>query len=439
MSLLKHTFYSIFFIAFGTQVMSGQNVNVLASKLARQYPAFVEKSVWAKDYYGVLDNIHRIDMHISTNGKEYRGIINYQSTNTNFWLEGELQSDKSVRLAEIDSLNRITGSIVGTFGTVGIQNTGYEGFTGEWVGVDDIQTYKIVFTKQRLDFPCYGMNTRYFYTGMDDPSISITVHNDNSETTALLVSDDQNILMQLSPVSVTKYTAETDGMDAELTLDISSKSPYIEWIQEGERQSERLKLLRTNEAYCKDYTTYYSKIGLTYPATNDTDFESWFKSTTQDRWDELIKESKFEENTTGQFGTRDRFKYQGNITAVTDKISERLISGIITIQRSTIDSVVSIPYHYDVKRKKPVSLDDIAKKKTCLSCELASIAKVIITSSDKKKLNPDLDFKLFTIGVKGIVARTVWHPIYGQNKVVIPFDIVEDYVNQRALKKLIKS
>ena len=395
-------------------------------------------------YEAFADNKYRIKLHLEREDSLWQGMCYYPSSNTKLYLQGD-GKDNELLLFEKDSLGNASG--------VWLLNLNPENPTGKWRNINGTVEFTVSLMPAGNKKNHTG-NTDieiFFYHGkiFNDKYI-LTLYSDKTRPRASLLNASENIFItnkiKCADDDCNKFVIKTNHYDKIKKLECSKNNAITLKAEvsnhfDGKSTSvfnlmEKLKM--KNTAYInRDFM-----FNIFYPVFETQKINASFQKEIQRIADNL----KFElDSVTKQKGDiNNRLNTFAGAWFDVDYYSPELFSGKFFIQKSYNDKITVIPVIFNLQTgKKTNILEQFEPDFNFLFFARQYLNEHIkhmpeYKSSMLRNFLSPVNFKYFTVNDTGIVISTGFNTVFGDYKLIIPFDELKNNIKRRSiLRKLI--
>lgn len=402
-----------------------------------------KKIQWVKHYRGRVDDLNDVGLMIAYDGKHCKGFITYLRSKERFKLEGNIKGRKLL-LRETDSEESVTGHFEGDM------KKDYTAIKAHWfnrektkAGVIDLE-----LSDREVVFPGYCGDNKWVrkYAGsIDDEDVSFVLQrNSEYNLKGVLLFKKRKRTYNMVGAAISdkefKVSIENDLGDKIAVLEGKMTMPHSRvigtWIDmDGEKSKAFFGKVDDMAVGCIEYQDYMTTYDVTYPKSKNAAFNDYVDMTIgnwKDSCQEHVKNLK-EENPNP--GPNERSIASAAGWFETEHMTDKLISGYLTFNKSWEMDYEDIAFNYDLVKGKSFTLYDLFKTGVDYKALLRekTLKKLQFTSlygnKDFKEWVNNEDFRLFTIRENGIRFSTAFHPIYGRQSVTIPFSDIKEHLN----------
>lgn len=423
---MKNFFYIIILIFIGNL----QEVFSQAASRDELESLFEEpgKIQWARNYKGLINNIEHVEISLAYDGRNCRGYVLFPTSETTIELKGILSGNR-LDLRELNEEGLITAYIKGilTPGKIEADWENYNQTIGckyllyseseaaklnpaaqkKWIKwysgeVAHEKLRLILFQKEPANLSGFCFNdtgTRmYNVTGTLNPDKSIFI----------------NFLLDQSEV------ARFDGVLKGKSL-IKGRTTGIGVTNEP-LQLELENELSLNET---SYQSFSTAIEILTPKTKNKNFEQYIAAKLQPYIDEVNKANTAENMSESHISQpSERLSQRAYIYPDIRFVTKELICGNVLYTNTWDKHDKTIPFNYDVKKKKEIELTDIWNPNLNMQDSLNHY----FISVNK----PGFTFKYFNLTPQGIRLYDDLDPLYGRNDLTIPYAVVRRWARGKS-------
>ncbi len=402
-----------------------------------------KKIQWVKHYKGRVDDINEVGLMIAYDGKSCKGFITYLRSKERFKLEGDIIGQKII-LRETDSEESVTGHFEGNI------KKDFSAIQAHWFNREKTRAglLKLQLTEREVVFPGYCGDNKWVrkYTGyVQDEQVQLLIQR-NSEYhivgTIWFVKKNRSYCLKGAMTSESKLKVKVlddlENIIGVIDGQVHSSNSRItgNWIDAKEEESKvGFSKIDDITVGCIEYQDYMTTYDVTFPKSKNAAFNEYidktvnnWKQSCQDRVKSLKIDNPYP-------GPDERSLANAAGWFEMGYLSDTIISGYITFNKSWEDEHKDIAFNYDLIKGKSFTLYDLFKIGVDYESILRekALTKIRFTSlygnTLFKEWIEDEQFQLFTIRDNGIRFSTAFHPIFGRQSVTIPFSELEEYLN----------
>ena len=387
------------------------------------------KSVWwLKDFKGFYDQCHEIRMVLATDNNSFKGAYEFLSSGEKFYLDGNYDGEQII-LVESDSLGRTTGIFKGDMND--------DAFYAEWSDPKNIaQVTVYLSTGKPSVFPCGNIGWAHHYSAKGPDSlkkVSVWKYEDQVQILLFYPGSHRRIEMECLDDQCQELNQLTGDIDDESHWNLSiDKQSLINVID----QKEYLYNLKSNKSIyfdCKTFMDFDDKYSLVYPISGSIKFNNWVMSAWTDKYSNSGKYSHKQQNN---FSVSDRVSHEEYGNVILDFFNDKLISGVFTIQSSKYAEATEIPFTYLFEKDKEVSIAEIFLPEVAQDSvveQLVKEIKVDRADGDEFSRYAAGTYRILSISAEGLVCRTPFSTLYGQDKIVLDKEKLKRYLKKNAV------
>lgn len=403
-----------------------------------------KKIKWVKHYRGRVDDLNDVGLIIAYDGKYCKGFITYLRSKERFKLEGKIINGNKLSLRETDSEESVTGHFEGDI------KKDYSAIKAHWFNREKTKAgvIQLELSDREVVFPGYCGDNKWVrkYTGSINNEDVTFVLQRNSEYDLKGVMHFEGRKRSYNMVGAAindsefKVSIVNDLGDRIAVLEGKVTMPHFRvigtWIDmDGKKSKAFFGKVNDMTVGCIEYQDYMTTYDVTYPKSKNAAFNDYVDMTVgnwKDSCQEHVKNLK-EENPNP--GPNERSIASAAGWFETEHMTDKLISGYLTFNKSWEMDYEDIAFNYDLVKGKSFTLYDlfntgvdyksILKEKALNKLQFTSI----YGNEDFKEWITNEEFELFTIRGNGIRFSTAFHSIYGRQSVTIPFSDIEEHLN----------
>jgi len=388
---------------------------------------------WVRHFRGRLDDVSEILLSLGYDGVNCRGQLTYIESKEQFDLSGTLDG-MVLLLNESDYKGLVTGHLTGT-----LQNDRIE---AEWTNA--VHTLggsleaKEVKVKSLAPKPC-GENkwvSRYV-ARWNNARIDLTlarVNNNLLNGYLWIEADDKIYALKGKVLADERYEMQAllpnGKIAAHLTGDLKSAQAHdCSWIGSGEKRSFKLALRSKLPVGCMEYADYVSSYDIQFPRpectectkTLDRHAQQWVSQCTT-----AIAAQKRVPRPENRNAMRASSWYE--VTCWT----ETIFCGHLTFAESWKEKTDAVSFNFDLRTGKEITLEDLFNRGFNAKEWFAEYARKESPKMTKFATDPKFrewlaaeGFPIFTIRRDGLELSTLFHPVYGQHSLVVPYNLLK--------------
>ncbi|MBK9338420.1 MAG: hypothetical protein IPM98_18540 [Lewinellaceae bacterium] len=388
---------------------------------------------WVRHFRGRLDDVSEVLLSLGFDGNRCRGHLTYIESQERFVLTGTLEGVVLI-LNESDAGGLITGHITGT-----LQG---EQIEAEWTNA--VHTLggsleaKEAKVKSLVPKPC-GENkwVRRYVARWNNGRIDLTLArvNNNLLNGYLWIEADNKtyaIKGKIFPDDHYEIQALLPGGKTAAHLQGSLKNPQAHdcaWVGSGEKRTFKLAQRSKLPVGCLEYANYVSSYDMQYPRPECAECNSTLDRRAAE-WVEQCKTTFAAQKKPHRPENRNALRASGwyEVTCWT----ETLFCGYLTFAESWKDKTSGMSFNFDLRTGKEISFDDLFNRGFNAKEWFAEYARKESPKMTKFAADPAFrewlaaeGFPMFTIRRDGLELSTVFHPVYGQHSIIVPYNLLK--------------
>jgi hypothetical protein len=393
---------------------------------------------WVKTYSGRMDDMSDIELLLGFDGKQCKGFLTYKESNTKLSLDGVLDGEK-LSLYELDEFKDTSGFLKGNLieKTLIADWTNFNNTIGSLVSCQEIIEKNIGTShcgeNKWINKYMITHNGGNFEIILNRSNNGLLFGNSWIETGNLNyylkgeIKEDGDFFLNLS---------KNDGSDAgSFQGNIQNKQTLgLDWAtQAGKHQFLTFPLVETLSVGCYEYADYTNSYDVLYPKTRCLPCNAWMERKIA-AWLNKCKGS-FASNPQKET-PKTRATQRASAWTDISLWNDDLFCGTLTFTESWADDANGISFNFDLNTGKEIKFEDLFIKKfdahTWLEdYEKKEVAKLpMIADKEFKNWIETEGFPLFLLQRDGIVLATPFHPVFGQQKISIPYSVLKPYLKK---------
>jgi hypothetical protein len=407
------------------------------SSILRLFPSNTSLK-WVKKYAGRMDDVSDIDIVLGFDGKFCKGFLTYSESRTRLTLDGTLEGDK-FSLFELDGHSDTSGYIKGNLlGKILLAEwNNYNNAIGSAIECEEITASKVGISHcgDNKWINKYNIN----YNGGNFEIILCRFNNGLLFGSSWIETGNMNYILK-GEIKVDGdffvNLFKTDGTEAG-TFQGNMKniqSLGLDWTtQAGKHQFFTFPLIETLSVGCYEYADYTNSYDVLFPKTRCFTCNTWMERKVA-AWLNKCKGS-FASNPQKE-NPSNRAAQRASGWADISLWNDDLLCGTLTFTESWADDANGISFNFDLNTGKEIKFEDLFIKKfdarTWLEVyEKKEIAKLpMIADKEFKNWIETEGFPLFLLQRDGMVLATPFHPVFGQQKINIPYSVLKPYLKK---------
>lgn len=408
--------------------MASGNTNAQSTRLAEKFnELFKGKTVKAIYFKGYLDKTLEVEMLLGMEKESILGYISYAANQDIKLLDGRQSEDGIVNLYEFDDNSRVTATIIGP--------------------IHEEMNYLQWFNSD------YSMGLSLTLSaGQSENQAVLTQYSElngrNSSKVILRNHLRQMSLQNPSDINLRWMDYKCQGQDCyEIKTDVKLSNP-IEFKLDVEQGNlliyptmlltRNLTIRQANRSY-SEFDFFYS---FNYPIIDQAEFDHWISNEINRRI-EIGKKMKTPD-VDSETQTSDRFKNRVYGDFFISVLSDELISGLMFFNNSKSGRMETVSFNYDRLNNNFYKLGDFFKKdfdySFFLKRYLEKKKRSLIYREKKiiRDLLEDEHFTHYALTPAGIAFFTDFNVVFGRRHMMVPYEEIESFIDNKALKNYIK-
>lgn len=393
---------------------------------------------WVKRLKGRIDDVYLVDIALGSDGRNCKGYLTYVKSKTRFQISGTLDKDQIV-LEERDANQYITGKISGTFNGTRLEANwnNNNNSIGSRIEAEIIQPGQTMVTNcSENKWAC-----RYIarYNGGRADMVLIRMHNGALEG-FLWVEADHNTYS-------VKGTLKADGnYDLEALLPNGKTGGLLEgnlnnpaaivcnWVGSGEKRSFAFSQKDKLVFGCLDYADYRSGFDAIYPRTSCVPCNTWLDLQVNS-WISGCRKTvgEIQEPLNAASRNTHRASCWSDLVCWT----ENILSGYLTFTDTWNPEAQGKSFNFDLKTGKEITLSDLFIKsfspgpwlEAYWKRESPKMRQFANDPAYREWVNKS-GFPLFALRRDGLELSTLFHPVYGQQHLLVPYSDLKPYLRK---------
>ncbi len=413
--------------------------NISDTAIARLFerPAEIK---WVRYFSGRLDDVSSVTISLGSDGTRCRGYLSYPQSRVRFRLDGSLNGNRLV-LRESDTRSQPTGLIRGTLSDKRLE--------ADWMNRDSSLGLRLV-----ADEVAVGQVLAAGHCGDNKWANRYIGRYNNARADLVLSRLNNGLLYGYLWIEADGKTYPLRGsIDDEGTYEISARQPGgdvpaailrgslkipqttdVQWVGSGERRSLKFTLRDNLLVGCyesADYTTSYDAL---YPRTRCDACNTTLDKKVQD-WITRCKAAFAAQKRDAAPANRNglRASAWSEVVFWTDD----LFCGYLTFANSWDERTEGVSFNFNLKTGKEIVLEDLFIKsfnfkkwmEDYTRKESPKMAKFAADPKFREWLAND-GFPLFAIRREGLEMSTLFHPVYGQQHLLVPYGLLKPYMRK---------
>lgn len=395
---------------------------------------------WIRYFSGRLDDVSNVTLSLGSDGKNCRGYLAYPQSRARFRLEGQLDT-AGFFLRETDTRNQRTGALTGR-----LTNRRLE---GEWLNRDSSLGLRLEAQEVAV-----GQVLAAGHCG-DNKWVNRYIGRYNNARADLVLSRLNNGLLYgylwVEADGKTYPVRGSIGADGNYELEArqpggdvpaaflrgSLRLPQttdLNWVGSGEKRTLKFALRDNLLVGCYEAADYVSSYDALYPRTRCDACNAVLDRRVQD-WITRCKTA---------FATQKRDNTPANRNSLRASAwsevvfwTDDLFCGYLTFAHSWDDRPEGISFNFNLKTGKEILLEDLFVKSFNFKKWLDEYSRKESPKMPKFAADPQFrewlakdGFPLFAARREGLEMSTLFHPIYGQQRLLVPYAALKPYMRR---------
>lgn len=383
---------------------------------------------WLRDFKGYYDQNHAIRMVLATDNNAFKGAYEYLSSGEKFYLDGNYDGAQIV-LVESDSLGRTTGIFKGDMND--------EAFYAEWSDPKNIAAVPVFLTTENQTVnPCGNLGWAHNFAVKGQDSIKrVSVWKYEEEINVLLFYPSTQVLLQMECLDDQCFQLNQNNadMDEERHWHIDLEKQMMVNIVDQRETLYTLKSTKSLYFDCSSYMDFDDKFSMVYPISSSEKFNAWISEI----WAEKYGSSgKYIHKQQNNYSVSDRVSHEEYGNVHLDFFNDKMVSGIFILQSSKYAEANELPFVYYFDKDKEISIAEIflpGNNSAVLIEQMIADIKNDRGEGDEFARFQAKDYRLVSIGWEGLVCRTPFSTIYGQDKIIVGKEKLKPYLKKNAV------
>lgn len=386
------------------------------------------KSVWwLKDLKGNFDQTHEIRMVLATDNTSFKGAYEILSSKEKFYLDGNYDGEQIV-LVESDSLGRTTGIIKGDMND--------DVLYAEWSDPKNtVQLPLYVAAAASSPYPCGNIGWAHFLSvkGPDSlKKISVLKYEDRVELVLFYPGSSVRHVMECldDRCRLMMHTPQELEDQTQYQLDLDKN--ILTGILDTRETLYQLKSIKSIYFDCATYMDFDDKFSLVYPIAASQKFNNWIVK----EWVEKYGATRHHKKHQGNISVSERMGHEEYGSFHLDFFNDKMISGLFTIQSSKYAQATEIPMTYWFDKEKSIELQELflpGIDAMAVIQEQVKAIKNLRQDNDEFASFQATDYQYFTYNQYGLLCRTTFSTVYGQDTILLPVSELSRYLKKNAL------
>lgn len=396
------------------------------------------KLQWVKFFRGRFDDVSEVVVSLGFDGANCRGYLTYSKSQERFRLNGTLEG-VVLLLDEMDSKNEVSGHLTGT-----LQG---EQLDADWMNASNTLGSRLeaqeVTAKKPVNLHC-GDNkwvNRYVARWNNGRVDMVLARVNNSVLNGYLWIESDNKTYTLAgkifPDDHFEMQALLPNGKTAAHLQGNLKIPQAvecNWVGSGEKRAIKMAMRESLVVGCLEYADHSSSYDALYPRTRCENCNKVLDSHVND-WVTQCKTTIAAQKKPPTPATRNTLRASSwyDITCWT----ETLFCGYLTFSESWKNETEGHSFNFDLRSGKEIIFEDLFNRNFNAKEWFAEYARKESPKMSKFAADPQFrewlsrdGFPMFTIRRDGLELSTIFHPIYGQQHLTVPYATLKPYMRK---------
>ncbi len=394
---------------------------------------------WVRIFKGRIDDASAVDMTLGFDGRNCRGYLVYAKSKTRIRLDGTLPDSLSLQLEERGPGNVVIGRWQGQIRGHQLEAdwTNFDASLGTHLTADEF------LPGLTLNLACSENKwaNRYImrYNGARADMVLMRIQNGALQGYCWIESDAKTYALQGLMKKNGDFEMEallpSGKVAGQLTGSWKAGLPMTcNWVGSGEKRIFNFLLKDSYALGCYDYADYGSSYDALYPRTPCAGCNAWFDQQLT-AWVNRCKATVAAKKPAPAPATRSaqRASAWSEIVCWT----ENVFSGYLTYSDSWSEQAQGQSYNFDLRSGKVILLEDLFNKgfnaKSWLEDygrkEMPKMPQFVANPKYREWLSKE-GFPLFALRREGLEISTLFHPQYGRQSLLVPYNLLKPYMKK---------
>lgn len=393
---------------------------------------------WVKFFRGRFDDVSEVVLALGYDGSNCRGYLTYAKSRERFRLNGTLEG-VVLLLEELDGKSEKSGHLTGT-----LQG---EQLIADWANAANTLGSRLeaqeIPSPKTANAPC-GDNkwiNRYVarWNNARVDMVLARVNNSTLNGYLWMEADDKTYSLagKIFPDEHFEIQALLPGGKIAAHLQGSLKTPQgfeCNWVGSGEKRAIKMTMRENYQVGCLEYADYGTSYDALYPRTRCEACNKALDQRVND-WINQCKTAMSAQKKPAGPASRNALRASSwyEVTCWT----ETLFCGYLTFSESWKNETEGQSFNFDLRTGKEITFDDLFNRNFNAKEWFAEYArkespKMTRFAADPKFrewLNKE-GFPMFTIRRDGLELSTIFHPVYGQQHLIVPYSNLKPYMRK---------
>lgn len=419
-------------------LLSAQRRNPQDTAVHRLFPKTAELQ-WVKYFSGRLDDVSDVDISLGFDGKNCKGYLVYTDSKTRLRLDGTLTDSTSLKLREFSPANEMSGYLRGTL--LGKR------LDAEWINHNN--TLGSLLEAEEVPAGQIGLShcgdnkwvSRYATT-LASKRFEVVLSRGNNGLlvgSAWTEADNQTYLLRGAITENGSYLLDVKTHDGRPAGQMSGTMRFLQSFETNWQTPDRINQLfnfylkESLSVGCNEYADFASSYDMLYPKTKCSACNTWLEKQVN-AWVATCKEHFAAQKLPAKPANRASLRASGwaDVSLWTDE----LFCGSLTFEESWNENPRSVSFNFDLKNGRDIAPNDLFIKnfdaKTWLA-EYAGREAVKLAAWSQPNARAWLQkegFPLLLLRRDGLAMQTSFHPVFGQQTILIPYATLKPYLQK---------
>jgi hypothetical protein len=394
---------------------------------------------WVKSFKGRLDDASVVDISLGFDGMNCRGYMSYAKSRIRFRLEGYFDTLSGFQLEERDMSRGLTGFLTGTYVNRRLM--------ADWSNADKTLGARIeaeeVSPGQSLTVNCSDnkWSGRYItrYNNARCDMVLVRSHNGALDGFLWIEADNKTYRLKGDIALEGNYEMEAllpNGKVAGLLQGNikPGQNTDCNWIGSGEKRIFKFTLKDYFLSGCYEYADYATSYDALYPRTPCSGCNTWLDQQVTG-WVTKCKTTLNDKKTA--LTPANRSTQRASAWAEVACWTENIFSGYFSFSETWDQRIDGLSYNFDLRTGKPITFNELFNKGFDAKTWLADYARRESPKLSAFAADPQYrewigkeGFPLFTLRRDGLEISTLFHPSYGRQALLIPYESIKPYMRK---------
>ncbi len=394
---------------------------------------------WVRVFNGRMDDVSAVEIALGFDGRQCKGYLTYPTSRTRFKLEGTLPDTNHLRLEERDLSKQLTGRLEGRIAGKHLEAewTNAANSLGARLEADDLP--------QGMALPPCGDNkwTNRYIARFNNARIDMVVsrlHNGYLYGYLWVEADNKTYLLrgEISSKGDFTMTALLPGGKEAAKLRGNLKNPQAldcQWTGSGEQREFKLTQREHLTMGCLENADYTSSIDALYPRLATCNGCNTSLDQIVNDWARRCNTALAAQKAPPSPTTRAR----NRASAWTEVLcwTENVFSGCFHFSETWNPVAQGLAFNFDLRSGKEIKMEDLFNKsfewkkwlEDYARKESPKMAQFVADPKYREWIAAN-GFPLVTIRRDGLLLSTCFHPDYGRQFLIVPYNELKPYMKK---------